>query len=191
MGGDNLLVVSLLYYFCFLEYLNLIMSKIGWFVGSALVGNFAESFVDNCLRDKVAEPAIGSIVYCELVMGGVLEHSGVYIGDDQIVHLNRHGDIEAVSPDEFMDSPTAIPISIYVSCNDTTPVGGAAIAKKAKGVIGVARNYNLIFNNCHQFTAGCMMDDSHFENSIIFLRMLKYEAKKHLSADSWRVWDRQ
>ena len=37
-------------------------------------------------------PAVGSVVYCNLSM--VAEHSGIYVGDGQIVHLNGNGRME-------------------------------------------------------------------------------------------------
>ncbi len=55
--------------------------------------NFAESFIDNVFRDKVDEPAIGSVVYCDLV-AGFADHSGIYIGNNEIVHLNGDGWVE-------------------------------------------------------------------------------------------------
>ena len=47
----------------------------------------------------------GSVVYCDLTLGnGIAEHTGIYIGNignNEIVHLNRHGFIEAVSRKSF------------------------------------------------------------------------------------------
>lgn len=45
--------------------------------------NAFESVVDNYMRDTISEPAIGSIVYCDLFLG-YCEHSGIYIGNDEI-----------------------------------------------------------------------------------------------------------
>ena len=55
-----------------------------------------ESFIDNEIRDTVY-PVMGSVVYCDLAFGHA-EHSGIYIGNDQIVHLDGSGDIEIVTP---------------------------------------------------------------------------------------------
>jgi len=154
---------------------------------SGVIGNVLESFVDNVFRDMV-EPKIGSIVYCELALGQA-EHSGVYIGDNQIVHLDGSGFIEIVSPNKFMNRlggwNTAI--SIYVSCCDSYAVGSEAIAKRAKEKVGSIRDYSLLLDNCHQFTAGCITGD--FENRDNFLWMLKDTAKLKMSANTWRVWD--
>lgn len=150
-----------------------------------MLWNLAESFIDNVIRDMVDEPAIGSVVYCDLIFG-FAEHSGIYIGNDEIVHLNRYGDIEIIDSDEFLEGATAI--SIYVSCDGDSPVGCLEVAKRAKSMVGDGRNYNFLLDNCHQFTAGCLLDD--FENSSVFLWMLKDDCKEVLDADTWRVWDR-
>ena len=64
-------------------------------LGKSLLRDLAESFIDNVIRDKVA-PVPASVVYCELDLA--VEHSGIYIGDDQIVNLDGRGEIEVVSP---------------------------------------------------------------------------------------------
>ncbi|WP_213073841.1 hypothetical protein [Acinetobacter sp. WCHAc060033] len=62
------------------------------------------------------QPVRGSVVYCDLTLGnGIAEHTGIYIGNNEIVHLNRHGFIEAVSPKEFLSGWTT-GFNIYVSC---------------------------------------------------------------------------
>ena len=144
------------------------------------------SIIDNVFRDKVV-PIPGSILYCDL---WTVEHSGVYIGNNKIVHLDGSGEIECVSPDEFLNRLDGLntAISIYVSCKDTKAVGNQKIANRAKNMIGNKRNYNFILDNCHQFTAGCITGD--FENSNSFLWMMQFEAEKKLGVDTWRVWDR-
>ena len=157
--------------------------------GNKLAQNLVESFIDNVIRDTVSEPEIGSIVYCDLA-GGNAEHSGIYIGNNKIVHLDGDGTIEAVSPKKFMNRLGGFntAISIYVSCNGTEAVGSKKLAKRAKSMIGESREYNLILDNCHQFTAGCISGD--FDNSCNFMWMLKDEAKESIGADAWRVWSR-
>lgn len=116
------------------------------------------------------------------------EHSGIYIGDNEIVHLDGSGDIEIVSPEAFIGKLNGFnfAIDIYVSCYDESPSGSVAIANRARDMVNQCRNYNLIFDNCHQFTSGCITGD--FENSDNFLWMLKYTAEKNIYANTWRVW---
>lgn len=144
--------------------------------------NTIESVIDSC-RDQV-KPTIGSILYCDLAFG-YMEHSGIYIGENKIVHLNRDGDIEVVSPKKFIDCGTAV--SIYVSCRGTASVGSRKAAERAKKMLGSYRDYNFIFDNCHQFISGCLSGD--FENAHNFLWMLKNEASNRLGSNTWRIWD--
>lgn len=146
------------------------------------VGNMLESIVDAC-RDQV-HPTIGSILYCDLAFG-YMEHSGIYIGNNEIAHLSGKGNIEVVSPKLFINGGTAC--HIYVSCQETWSVGSYDVAERAKSMIGRTRDYNFILDNCHQFSAGCLTGD--FDNSCNFLWMLKHEAEKKIGADNWRFWD--
>ena len=149
--------------------------------------NFVESFIDNVVREKV-KPKKGSIVYCDLAFG-YAEHSGIYIGDNKIVQLNGNGKIEAVSPKSFINrlDGFSTAISIYVSCNDTNPVGNKKVAKRAEEMIGKTVDYHLFENNCHQFSAGCLTGD--FNNSSNYLTLLKDKCKAELKANNWLVWD--
>ncbi|MEX8518860.1 MAG: lecithin retinol acyltransferase family protein [Leptothrix sp. (in: b-proteobacteria)] len=153
------------------------------------VQNLAESIIDNVIRDKISSPVIGSVVYCDL-LNGYAEHSGIYIGNNSIIHLDGSGKIEIVSPDKFLNRLGGFnsAISIYVSCKNGLPVGSKEAAKRAKEASGNSRNYNFLLNNCHQFTAGCLSGD--FENSCNFLTFLKNEAAKKIGSNEWRVWDR-
>lgn len=46
--------------------------------------NIGESLIDT-FRDPV-KPKLGSVLYCDLAFG-YMEHSGIYIGRNKIVHL--------------------------------------------------------------------------------------------------------
>ena len=158
-------------------------------LGGKIFRNVAESFVDNVIRDKVSSPVIGSIVYCDLA-AGYAEHSGVYIGNNSIVHLSGSGEIEIVSPGKFLKRLGGLnmAVSIYVSCRNKNPVGSEDVANRAKSRVGRNRDYNVVMDNCHQFSSGCITDN--FGNASNFMWMLKDDAKKHLGANEWRVWDR-
>ncbi|WP_116644303.1 lecithin retinol acyltransferase family protein [Salinivibrio sp. HTSP] len=155
-------------------------------VAFGLTSGLAESFVDNVLRDKV-QPVPGSLVYCDLALA--FEHSGIYVGNDQIVHLNGDGRVEAVSPARFLQRLGGFnpAISIYVSCRDKQAVGSPAAAARAMQEIGKRQDYNVLFDNCHQFSSWCLSDNR--ANSDSFTWMLKDTAKAHLHANTWRVWD--
>lgn len=147
--------------------------------------NTAQSVRDT-FRDKVT-PIPGSIVYCDIFLG-FAEHSGVYIGDNRIVQLNKYGEIEAVTPKEFVSGTSSR--SIYVSSREaqgsTKSVGLYTIAKRAESMVGRKRSYGFIVENCHQFTTGCMTNE--FNNTNNFLWMLKDETRKRIQANTWRQW---
>ena len=46
-------------------------------------------------------PAVGSVVYCNLAV--VAEHTGIYVGNNKIVHLNGNGRIEKVSAESICE----------------------------------------------------------------------------------------
>ena len=135
--------------------------------------------------DTKVMPKKGSVLYCDLSFG-IAEHSGIYVGDNRIVHLNGKGEIEVVSPAAFL-SPFALQ-DIYVSCMENSAVGSERVANHALSMVGKKRNYNFVMNNCHQFTTGCLTED--FENSSNLLTFLKMQAKDTLGADTWHLWDR-
>ncbi|ENX21431.1 MULTISPECIES: lecithin retinol acyltransferase family protein [Acinetobacter] len=147
----------------------------------------AGEYVIDLIKGKVT-PVRGSVVYCDLTAGRKLaEHSGIYIGDNRIVHLNRHGYIEIISPQQFISGITT-GNEIYVSCEGEWPVGCDEVADFAESMVGIIRNYHVLVDNCHQFSAGCLMKDP--ENYNNFLWFLKDEANKRLGADNWRLWDK-
>lgn len=131
------------------------------------------------------QPIPGSIVYCNLFLN--TEHSGVYIGNNQIVHLNRYGNIEIVSPKEFISGTPAN--AIYVSCNNGMPVGCEVTAQRARDFVGGVRNYNVFFDNCHQFSASCLGGEP--DNRLTILTMLKLQSDITLNANQWLHWDRR
>lgn len=149
------------------------------------VGSLAESLIDNVFRDTVA-PVEGSIVHCSLF--GV-EHSGVYVGDGEIIHLLGTGSVVRTDADVFVDSTNAI--TIYVACIGDTPIGSKEVAKRAKWNSPDARNYNVLFDNCHQFTAGCITGN--FENGTNFFWLLESLIAEKLAEGNsitWRAWER-
>lgn len=151
-------------------------------------------------RDQVAEslekienryiisviPVPGSVVYCKLLTA---HHSGIYLGDGRIAHLNGDGMIESVDAGEFINRLDGFntAMQIYVACKDGVAVGCAKVAERASRMLGQRRNYNLILDNCHQFAAGCLTGD--FENPINFFWMLKDTTKEVLGSEAWRPWD--
>jgi len=149
--------------------------------------NLAKKFFDNVVRTKV-RAKIGSVLYTEFEMAfGAEGHSGIYVGKGEVVELSGKGIIQQVPVSEFLDVPGNTSMSAYVSSSGGHAVGSQTVARRARSMVGRRRDYNLLFDNCHQFTSGCITGD--FENSDNLLCMLKDTANKHLGADDWLVWD--
>jgi hypothetical protein len=106
------------------------------------------------------------------------------------VHLDGGGLVEEISPKEFLGRLGGfnLAMTIYVSSRNGLAVGDEEVARRAKSMIGKSRSYNFLFDNCHQFTAGCLTGN--FDNTKNFVWMLKDEASKALGSQEWRAWDR-
>ena len=130
------------------------------------------------------EPAIGSILYCNL--GLACEHTGVYIGNDRIVHLNGNGIVEIVSPKEFCNRLNGInPVfTIFCIIDDSgRAITDVKCAERALSMVGSKKKYNVVWNNCHNFTAYCMTGVDSFCNSFTELYLL---LKKKYRSIHWR-----
>lgn len=152
--------------------------------------NLGKSLVDNVIKKKVT-PVPGCIVHCDLAFGNA-EHSGVY-AYGEIIEVDGSGKIQAVSPDQFINkSVVRTAISIYIACDkDGDVLSNPSIAARAEKMQHKKRNYNLILDNCHQFTSGCITGD--FENADNFFWMLEGTIKERLNdgkSIQWLVWDR-
>lgn len=162
---------------------------------TALAGmkEVSESSVVAHVFKEHARPKPGSIVQCRLAFQ--VEHSGVYIGDGFYAELHGSGEIRRVTHEQFlrgMDEgiPVRTGLSVYVACDGVNPLGNRIIADRATAMVGKTRSYNLILDNCHQFTSGCITGD--FENANNFFWMLESLIEEELNlGDSinWRVVD--
>lgn len=124
------------------------------------------------LKTAEVEPQTGCILKCDL--GVLLEHTGIYIGKGKIVSLNRHGHIKIETPHSFFP-PGTNPDSnkIYTACfADTNGVlCSKEVAKRAKSKIDDHTKYNVLFNNCHRFTAGCITGN--YDNHVVSFSQLE------------------
>ncbi|MBN1970629.1 MAG: VWA domain-containing protein [Candidatus Delongbacteria bacterium] len=161
-----------------------------------------KSFIDNNFREKVI-PELGSVVYSDLY-GGV-EHSGIYIGNNEISNIVvedfAEGTVRRSSPESFTDK-SLINTKIYVSCNKHGAVGDYNVGEGAEGHVGERNFYGLIFSNCHEFSRKCLeYSNQSFSSFNIFdwndidetweptIRKLKKTARKKIGATKWKLWD--
>ena len=137
--------------------------------------------------NTVDDLAEGSVVYQDLdALGDLFEHSGVHVGGHEVVSLSGSGKVVTQSTRDFLDGGSNR--FIWVSCRGAASAGKRIVAERAQAMIGNKRDYNMVSDNCHQFTSGCLTGA--FENSDKALWMLKTRAENTLRADNWRVWDR-
>ncbi|CRF47557.1 hypothetical protein HHE02_08480 [Helicobacter heilmannii] len=171
--------------------LGFLKATAGRLVGVALApakfaGDLASSVAAH-IKDKVDEPAIGSVVKHYLVIGA--EHTGIYVGNGEIVHWTSDSKVEKCRAGEFKSGfNAALAMSIYVSCQGTEPVGSPKVANYALSKVGEGEKergaYNETTNNCHMFVVECLTGkkcESRWEEPNEY-------CKQYLGADEWRVW---
>ncbi|WP_208814608.1 lecithin retinol acyltransferase family protein [Bacillus luti] len=134
------------------------------------------------------EPGLGSPIYCDLGFG-TMEHSGIYVGNNEAVQLNGKGQIEKVNLYEFTSNVTSTLKEIVIPLDKTfcMPISFESAYHRALNSVGKSRDYNLVFDNCHQFTSGCLTGD--FESCDNFLTYLKWTTE-NLCVDkiNWVNW---
>jgi len=159
-----------------------------------------KNWIDDTFRDKVV-PVEGSVLYVDLYV--VAEHSGIYIGNNEIANIVVDGfaeaSVENSSPEDFTDS-SKMYSKIYISCNSDGAVGDKNVSRYAQRSIGESGFYGLVFSNCHAFSEKCVKKaHKHYNSSSIFdtfdetweptIRSLKKSAREKLNATKWRLWD--
>lgn len=146
-----------------------------------------DGLINYAFKDLV-KPKVGSVVHCGLLMNQI-EHSGIYVGYNKIVHLDGSGKIEVVSPKVFLDRLDGMNLAtnIYVSCRNGEAVASKRAAERARSKINQTINYSVISNNCHMFTSGCLTGD--FKNNDNWFSHLEETVEKELKMNEWRVWD--
>lgn len=102
--------------------------------------------------EQIVEPKIGSVVCCGI--GGLLDHSGIWIGDNTIIELDGEGLIKPISVKRFTKERSGK--GIFVACDSlANPLACEQAAKRAIAQMYQYRDYHLIENNCHQFIWQC------------------------------------
>ena len=153
---------------------------------NSLLSGAQSEIVGSFFKKKVA-PERGCILICKIA-GGLAEHSGVYVGDGEVVELKGNGQIRKVSFHEFLhDGLTRTGAHIYIACDSSnTVLHDTSIARRANDMVGHARDYNVIMDNCHQFTSGCITGD--FENVDNFFLFLAQSIKKEMNHGGTIRW---
>ena len=141
------------------------------------------------LASPEVTPVKGCILKCDL--GVLLEHTGLYIGNGKIVSLNRHSQIRVENEHSFFP-PGTNPESnrIYAACYGKTDevLFASEIARRAKKKVNQKTPYNVLFNNCHRFTTGCITGN--FENDVVSFSQLEeviLAYQEHLHRKPWWI----
>ena len=107
----------------------------------------------------------GTPVFCHFTLCAA-EHTGICMGDC-IVHLDGTGKVCCSTPAKFLArlDGTNLSTNIYYAARaENTPLASAAIADRARQQIGRQLGYNLLTNNCHDFSIGCITGTSTLQN---------------------------
>ena len=131
------------------------------------------------------QPAIGSIVYCNLLIA--VEHTGIYVGNNKIVHLDGEGIVKLVSTKEFCQRLGGFNPANTVFCPTDVngkPIGSRQAAKIALAQVNKRCRYNLGESNCHSFAVRCFTGKKQSTNSFTALETL---LAKNYHAVCWRA----
>ena len=102
--------------------------------------------------EQEVSPAFGAVVCCGI--GGVLEHSGIWVGDNTIVELDGEGLIKPVSATRFTQQRSGQ--KIFIACDSlSAPLVCESAADRAINQLFQLSKYHIIDNNCHQFIGRC------------------------------------
>lgn len=137
-------------------------------------------------REKV-QAQIGSLLYCEWSQSEA-GHSGIYLGDDNIIHLGADKKIAVVGVEDFIKTDhaqaTLEDTPIYVSCKGKQAIGSLFAVAVAQDKLYAHPDLRL--QSSHQFTSACYTGN--FDNQDHVFAMVKDATKFRLGWDNWRVW---
>ncbi|QIZ76857.1 hypothetical protein [Ferrimonas lipolytica] len=102
---------------------------------------------------RFVSPQPGSVVVCHVY--GVVEHSGIWLGDDTIAELHGSGLIRGISAKRFLTGRTGA--TIFTCCDHLhRPFATASAVDRAAQQLFTHRDYHLRRNNCHRFVWYCL-----------------------------------
>ena len=133
---------------------------------SGAIQSAAARMKRNADRRLVRPPCAGTPILVSLAHGGA-EHSGVYLGESRVAELSGDGRLQTVSLTDFLNGRERgwdnfrAGTRIFAACDGEggMPVGSTVVSEAANRLIEhVGRvRYNLFSNNCHMFTASCIL----------------------------------
>lgn len=145
-----------------------VASTINAMVASAKIADVYKKHLGDSVHLKP-----GAIVHCNLFVA--VEHTGIYIGNGQIVELTGEGQIRITDFDGFTEGTGAE--NVYAACDGDKLLYSESIKNRALSYVNSSRNYNLLINNCHKFTAQCVTGNQC--NTTTLFTFLEAEIMKH------------
>ena len=133
------------------------------------------NFSKNIIFNTPVNLEVGSIIAVKL--GLILEHTGIYIGNGQVIELYGDGSINQITLKQFMfgaykDNPSLLDIvartglNIYTACHKGNILSDHTAAERA--TLLKARyqkiDYHILNNNCHMFSGFCLFGQKFQEN---------------------------
>ena len=120
---------------------------------------------------------IGSILRVSLKFN--TDHSGIYLGYGNIAELDGSGKIMVRSFDDFIKGDRTMRngknICVATDCSGNV-LAKPEIARRAIKSLCQIRDYDVVTENCHRFTAGCITGN--FTKDITFFFSLGRSYKK-------------
>ena len=112
---------------------------------------------DLLATEQRVKPSVGAIVCCGI--GGVLEHTGIWVEENTIIELDGNGLVNAMSATRFTKERSGK--HIYIACDSAAqPLGCEKAAERAAKRLFTLQKYHLLNNNCHQFIWQCFQPNA-------------------------------
>ena len=149
------------------------------------------SFLDH-LTNKYVTPEVGSVVLCDLspvpclsAIGLNAEHTGIYVGNNEIIHRNGDGYLEKVSPNKFLERLNGknCAISVYISCKGSNPLNNEKVYNRAICAL------NDLEHSGYDITRYCLTGETDHCGLDFTFSSLQNLLNKDFGMDNWRIWN--
>lgn len=145
---------------------------------SGVLDSGKEAIMRKLNSDRLVQaPGEGTPILVAMACG-TIEHTGIFLGNSRVAELTGNGKIQEVTLSKFINGDENDIINprtgtrIFVACDDATgkPLTDRKIADNARNFIENVghTDYNLFLNNCHLFTASCVIGDMQTALSIVY-----------------------
>ncbi|QYJ87531.1 lecithin retinol acyltransferase family protein [Shewanella mesophila] len=105
------------------------------------------------LGEVKVKPEPGAVICCFVF--GVIEHTGIWLGEDALVELHGSGLVRPISSKRFLAGRTGS--RIFQACDHQhRALIAPKVLSRAEQAIYQYRNYDLFDNNCHRFVWSCI-----------------------------------